>query len=146
MLQHLQLSSYIIPTLLNDRFKPWNLFSRNFENKASSVFNFFSPKIETSARSFETAFNKNYIIWSFQGKRCQVFIFWRMNLKMNFDREKIPMHDINSSHDSRSTWVLMCIRRIHSERLLDEWRWSISKFETIHCRVRCDTHTQTTSN
>ena len=74
---------------------------------------FFSPKIETS-RSFETAFKKkkNYI-WCFQEKRCQEFSFWRMNLKMNLEREKISMHDIKSSHDSWSTWVLMCIRRIH---------------------------------
>ena len=80
---------------------------------------------------------KNYIIWCFQEKRCQEFIFWRMNLKMNLDREKIPVHDINSSHDSRSTWVLMCIRRIHDVlnffqlfwcliRLGDESSWMIT--------------------
>ena len=86
------------------------LFKKLWKQSKFTLQLFFSKNWNES--KFWNGFQKkNYIIWCFQEKRCQEFIFWRMNLKMNLEREKIPLHDINISHDTRSTWVLMCIRR-----------------------------------
>ena len=66
-----------------DRLIPWDLFSRNFENKASSVFNFFSPKIETS-QSFETAFKKKLHHMMLSGKKMPRVQFLTNELENEF--------------------------------------------------------------